>query len=145
MTVEARTGPGAATRGRGLPGFALIVALAVAVGVVLVLVWSGWVAPSRSIDGQADALFPGFTAESSACPAGGLVVTSLRSDSEAAGDGIEVGDCIVAIDGRRIETLDQARRYLHNDAKPALSLELVHDQQRRQLRLARNSGGAHGT
>ncbi|MEN3748718.1 PDZ domain-containing protein [Sphingomonas sp. HF-S3] len=144
MTAEARFS-GRAAGARGLPGFALIVALTVAVGIVLLLVWSGWVVPARSIDGQADALFPGFTAESSACPAGGLVVTSLRSDSEAAGDGIEVGDCIVAIDGRRIETLDQARRYLHNDAMPALSLDLVHDQHRRQLKLARNAGGAHGS
>ncbi|MET0247212.1 MAG: PDZ domain-containing protein [Sphingomonas sp.] len=144
MTAEARSS-GRAAGARGLPGFALIVALTVAVGIVLLLVWSGWVVPARSIDGQADALFPGFTAESSACPAGGLVVTSLRSDSEAAGDGIEVGDCIVAIDGRRIETLDQARRYLHNDAMPALSLDLVHDQHRRQLKLARNAGGAHGS
>jgi S1-C subfamily serine protease len=89
-------------------------------------------------------LFPGFTAEQAGGAAHGLVVTSLRSGSEAAQDGIEVGDAILAIDGRPIDTLDQARRYLREDRQPALSLDLVHQKQLRHLRLLRSVSGENG-
>ena len=59
-------------------------------------------------------------------------------------DGMEVGDAIVAIDGRPVDTLDQVRRYLREDRQPALSLDLVHQKQLRHLRLLRSAGGDNG-
>ncbi|MBL7466323.1 PDZ domain-containing protein, partial [Escherichia coli] len=71
-------------------------------------------------------------------------VTSLRSGSEAAKDGMEVGDAIVAIDGRGVDTLEQARRYLRNDPHPQVYLDLVHQKQLRHLKLLRSASGENG-
>jgi membrane-associated protease RseP (regulator of RpoE activity) len=121
------------------PGFVplLLLSFTASAAMILGLAWKPGL--NRAMGAPEASVFPGFTAEGGG---GGLVVTSLRSGSEAARDGLSVGDAVVAIDGRAIDTLDQARRYLHSDARPALLLDIDHGHQRRQIRLARGQDGA---
>lgn len=126
------------------PGFALILALSFALSAVIIFGWAWRPGLIKGMARPTAALFPGFTVETGYPPLHGLVVTSLRSGSPAATRGVAVGDIVVAIDGRAVETLDQARRYLHSDARPALLLDLVHDHRRRQVRLMRNADGNDG-
>lgn len=126
-------------------GFLLILVLSFALSAVIILGWAWRSGVNRVFAAQADAtIFPGFTAETASGTARGLIVTSLRSGSEAAADGLQVGDAIVGIDGRSVDTLDQARRYLRRDHRPALSLDLVHEKQLRHVRLTRSTGGDDG-
>lgn len=84
-------------------------------------------------------LLPGMTVEPAAS-GHGLVVTSLRSDGEAAAKGVTVGDGITAIDGRRVTTLDEAAHCLHNHAGNAIALDIVHDRHIRMITLTRAEG-----
>lgn len=132
--------------GRGPDGFVLILVLSFALSAMVILGWAWRSGINHVFSAQSGAsLFPGFTAEQSSGAAHGLVVTSLRSGSEAAKDGMEVGDAIVAIDGKAMDSLDQARRYLRADRQPALSLDLVHQKQLRHLRLLRSASGDNGS
>lgn len=131
--------------GRGPDGFVLILVLSFALSAMVILGWAWRSGINHVFSAQSGAsLFPGFTAEQGAGAVHGLVVTSLRSGSEAAKDGMEVGDAIVKIDGRAMDTLDQARRYLREDHQPALSLDLVHQKQLRHLKLLRSASGDNG-
>lgn len=86
------------------------------------------------------ALLPGITVENpSPSTAGGLVITSIRSGSEAAQEGVTVGDSVVAIDGAMIFTLDQARDYLQKDKADIVELSVVHGSRLRDVRLGRES------
>lgn len=130
---------------RGTDGFVLILVLSFALSAVVILGWAWRSGINRVFAAQTGAsLFPGFTAETPSGAVHGLVVTSLRSGSEAAKDGMEVGDAIVAIDGRGIDTLDQARRYLRDDRHPEVYLDLVHQKQLRHLKLLRSASGENG-
>lgn len=130
---------------RATDGFVLILVLSFALSAMVILGWAWRSGINRVFAEPGGAgMFPGFTAEQAGGAAHGLVVTSLRSGSEAAQDGIEVGDAILAIDGRPMDTLDQARRYLREDRQPALSLDLVHQKQLRHLRLLRSVSGENG-
>lgn len=131
--------------GRGPDGFVLILVLSFALSAMVILGWAWRSGINHVFSAQSGAsLFPGFTAEQGGSTVRGLVVTSLRSGSEAAKDGMEVGDAIVTIDGRAMDTLDQARRYLREDRQPALSLDLMHQKQLRHLRLLRSASGDNG-
>lgn len=90
------------------------------------------------------ALLPGLTVEDAPPPEHGLIVTSLRSGSEAAGAGIAIGDDIEALDGHAIGDLDEATAYLKRDARPTIVLTIDRDSQRRMVRLPRGGGGGHG-
>lgn len=92
------------------------------------------VAPIRPSD-----LLPGMTIEP-ATSGRGLIVTSLRSDGEAAAKGITVGDAIAAIDGHRVSTLDEAAACLHNHAGDAIALDIVHDRHARLVALTKVEG-----
>ncbi|MDG2534111.1 PDZ domain-containing protein [Sphingomonas sp. HITSZ_GF] len=134
-----------ASAGRRPDGFVLILVLSFALSAMVILGWAWRSGIDHIFSAPSGAsLFPGFTAEQGSGAVHGLVVTSLRSGSEAAKDGMEVGDAILAIDGHAIDTLDQARRYLHDDHQPALSLDLVHQKQLRHLRLMRSASGENG-
>ncbi|MFS2110761.1 PDZ domain-containing protein [Sphingomonas sp. Sphisp140] len=138
----------ATTKGRvsrGTDGFVLILVLSFALSAMVILGWAWRSGVNHIFAAQTGAsLFPGFTAETPGDAAHGLIVTSLRSGSEAALDGMEVGDAIVAIDGRNVDTLDQARRYLRDDHHPDVYLDLVHQKQLRHLKLLRTAGGENG-
>ncbi len=130
---------------RGTDGFVLILVLSFALSAMVILGWAWRSGINRVFAAQTGAnMFPGFTAETPSGASHGLVVTSLRSGSEAAHDGMEVGDSIVAIDGRGIDTLDQARRYLRDDRHPEVYLDLVHQKQLRHLKLLRSASGENG-
>ena len=70
-------------------------------------------------------------------PASGLVITSVRSESQAARRGIAVGDAVVAIDRTPIGTLDQVRRYLQGDKADSVELRVMHGDHAREVRLGR--------
>jgi S1-C subfamily serine protease len=53
-----------------------------------------------------------------------FVVTSIRSDGEAAQEGVSVGDEIVAIDGKSFRSLDQVDAYLLKAHNKEIELEL---------------------
>ena len=89
---------------------------------------------------EATAAIPGITMEAAPARKNKLVVTSIRSDGQAARQGVAVGDTIVAIDGKPIFTLDQARRYLQKDHAAAMQLRIVHARRARNVRLDRKGG-----
>jgi membrane-associated protease RseP (regulator of RpoE activity) len=130
---------------RGPDGFVLILVLSFALSAMVILGWAWRSGINHVFAAQSGAsLFPGFTAEQGAGAVHGLVVTSLRSGSEAAKDGMEVGDAILAIDGHAMDSLDQARRYLREDHHPDVYLDLVHQKQLRHLKLLRSASGDNG-
>ncbi len=71
-------------------------------------------------------VLPGFTADAASRPGHGLVVTSLRSGSEAQSDGVAVGDRVLSIDNHRVETLDQAEQAIRKRRSEDVTLRLVH-------------------
>ncbi|WP_159983175.1 MULTISPECIES: PDZ domain-containing protein [unclassified Novosphingobium] len=71
---------------------------------------------------EARPLLPGMTIESAPWEPDRLVVTSIRSGSEAELKGITVGDTVLDMNGRPIFTLDQAARYLQQGTVVRLSV-----------------------
>jgi membrane-associated protease RseP (regulator of RpoE activity) len=96
------------------------------------------------------AIIPGFTMETAPAPhrppspRSQLVITSVQSNSQATRHGIAVGDTVVAIDGARIFSLDQARRTLHNDRGATVALRLAHGRRLRDVRLVRPKPALEG-
>lgn len=89
------------------------------------------------------AILPGLTVEATPAPKapGHLVITSLRSDSPP---GLAVGDTVVAIDGARIFSLDQARRSLQKSRAATVALRVAHGREVRDVRLLRGEGDRRG-
>lgn len=83
-------------------------------------------------------ILPGITLINGQPAAAGLIVTSIRSDSPAAQQGILVGDDIVALDGTPVHSLDQASHYLLESHQQRVVLELVHQNRMRQVTLDRS-------
>ncbi|MBN8817500.1 MAG: PDZ domain-containing protein [Sphingomonas sp.] len=83
-------------------------------------------------------ILPGLTLANSQPADDGLIVTSIRSDSPAAQQGIIVGDDIVALDGNPVHSLDQANRYLLVSRQQRVVLELIHENRMRQVTLDRS-------
>ncbi|WP_158511824.1 PDZ domain-containing protein [Novosphingobium sp. PP1Y] len=79
-----------------------------------------------------DAL-PGFTIARATPRSGGLVVTSVRTDSEAQALGMAAGDRLVAVDEKSVKSISDARRDVANAKGPRLHLDLVRDHIRRTL------------
>lgn len=117
----------------------LLLGLVPIAAMILFTTHAGRAALDRLVDpaGRSDSL-PGVTVENAVPPGRGLVVTSLRSGSEAAAAGIAVGDGVTAIDGRPIARLDQALGYLHKDRNRWIVLRIVHRGQARRVRLGRS-------
>lgn len=90
--------------------------------------------------GEAITALPGLTLDTAPHAAAGLVVTSVRSDSQAARGGIVVGDAVVAIDRTPMVTLDQVRRYLQRDKAGSVDLRVMHGDRPRDIRLGREGG-----
>ncbi|WP_245829461.1 PDZ domain-containing protein [Novosphingobium mathurense] len=76
---------------------------------------------------------PGFTIARATPPARGLVITSVRTDSEAQALGIAAGDRLVAINDKSVRSVSDARRDLANAKGTRLHLDLVRDHIRRTL------------
>lgn len=90
---------------------------------------------------EAVAALPGLTLDPMPRPAAsGLIITSVRSGSQAARRGIVVGDALVAVDHTPIITLDQVRRYLQRDKADSVDLRVMHGDQPREVRLGREGG-----
>lgn len=91
------------------------------------------------------AILPGLTIEAIPCRGatarGRLVITSIQSNSPAIRRGIAVGDTVVAIDGARIFSLDQARRSLQKDRAGTVALRIAHGGELRDVRLVRAQPG----
>lgn len=124
-----------ARRGPAWPVWLVGVAAMVAILLVVGHGGRGPIGPGG--DPGAQHLLPGMTVETAPPPVRGLIVTSLRSEGQAAAEGVEVGDTIAAIDGHGFVTLDKAAAYLHNDMRSTVSLTIVHDQNRRVVALER--------
>lgn len=90
-----------------------------------------------SVRSRASAILPGITIEGARARQHGLVITSVRSDGEAARAGVVVGDTIVEFDGNRAVSLDQARRYLQEDKSSRIRLRIMHASRLRDIRLDR--------
>lgn len=114
-----------------------LVAGAIVVVIVLAVVHAGRGPIDPAGDPGPQHVLPGMTVETAPPPMRGLIVTSLRSEGQAAAEGVEVGDTIAAIDGHGFVTLDKAAAYLHNDLRSTVSLTIVHDQNRRVVALDR--------
>jgi hypothetical protein len=94
---------------------------------------------------QAAALLPGFTADDAPSPGIGLIVTSLRSGSEAQRAGLRVGDAVLSVDGRAIRSLGQIGPYLRRDRNPRIDFAVLHGDALRHVILMRGQDGVHGT
>lgn len=93
---------------------------------------------------DAGALLPGITVDNAPPPAIGLVVTSLRSGGEAEHAGLQVGDAVIAVDGRAIKSLGQISPYLRRDRSPRIDLAIAHGDRLRHVVLTRSQDGSHG-
>ncbi len=89
-------------------------------------------------------LIPGVTVEDAPLPAHGLIVTSLRSDSKAASEGIAVGDIVTAIDGRSVSTVTDLASYLRRKSGSTVEIQVVRDNHVRRIMLLRTGGDSHG-
>jgi S1-C subfamily serine protease len=98
----------------------------------------------RAIRPARAAILPGLTIEAAQSSRRCLVVTSIQSNSPAARRGIAVGDAVVAIDGARIFSLDQARRYLQKDRADTVAVRVAHGHELRDIRLGRARPGREG-
>lgn len=95
-----------------------------------------------AVHSDAAKFLPGITAEAVISRNRGLVITSIRSDSQAAASGVTVGDVIVAIDNMRGLSLDRARRYLLYDRADRVRLLIVHNRRVRNIWLDRDGESA---
>jgi membrane-associated protease RseP (regulator of RpoE activity) len=95
------------------------------------------------------AILPGLTIEATPASRDHFVITSIQSDSAANHRGIAVGDRVVAIDGARIFSLDQARSSLQKSRADAVALRVEHGREYRDIRLVRarprREGERHGS
>ena len=89
-------------------------------------------------------VFPGMTVAAARPPVHGIVVTSVRSDSEAMDKGVTVGDSIVTIDGHDFGSLRQALAYLRHDRRPKMRLAIMHEHHLQRLELSRMEDGGYG-
>jgi serine protease Do len=71
-------------------------------------------------------LLPGLTVEDTTPPGRGLIVTSLRSDSQAAIRGLAVGDDIIGINGQPVRTVTEAAGLIGHDNEPRFVIKVMH-------------------
>ena len=89
--------------------------------------------------------FPGFTALQASLPKTGIVVTSLQSRGPAERAGVQVGDNIVAINHRPINSVGQALAALRRTPNQTVQLHLLHNHVPNDVSLSRIEDPAHGT
>lgn len=89
---------------------------------------------------EARPLLRDMTVEAALTDPRGLVVTSIRSDSEAERLGITVGDRILALDGHTVASTDDARSYLRKDSADTVDLWVFHGQHTHSVRLHASGG-----
>jgi len=85
---------------------------------------------------EAPSPLPGLTIARAPSGPDRMVVTSIRSGSEAARKGLMVGDMVLDVNGRPIFTLDQARHYRQEGA--AVRLRVSHRGRPRDVQLGRD-------
>jgi len=125
---------------------ALIVAaiLLTTAGILIVRYPVGPLFGGTTSGSDAGALLPGLTVDNAPPPAIGLVVTSLRSGGEAEHAGLQVGDVVIAVDGRAIKSLGQISPYLRGDRSPRINLAIAHGDRLRHVVLTRSQGAHPG-
>ena len=101
--------------------------------------------PDRGFSVNAAGIFPGFTVAQLPPPKHGLVVTSLRTDSEAEETGIAVGDEITAIGDKRVNSVEAAEILLLKDPSDPISFHLLRNHNPVDVSLRRYKEGSHGT
>ncbi len=101
--------------------------------------------PDRGYSVNASSIFPGFTVAQLPPPKHGLVVTSLRTDSEAEERGVAVGDQITAIEDQRVNTLQAAEMLLQKDPRDRISFHLLRNHHPVDVSLRRYKDASHGT
>ena len=83
--------------------------------------------PFLSAKGEPETLLPGVTAEPLTPPAAGLVVTSVRYESEAQDEGVSVGDDILTVNDLPARAGKNRQFYLTKTSDGLLRLQLRHD------------------
>jgi len=122
---------------------ACLLLLAAAVGFVMTKERHG-VAGRMGKSQSEMSVFPGFTVAELPPPDAGLVVTSLRTRSEAQRDCIAVGDRILAIDGRPVRTIRDAATMLGASRDTVIALQLSHNHSAHDIMLHRHERHIHG-
>lgn len=106
--------------------------------VLVAIVAAGMVATALLMPPRrAAADLPGITTADGS--AGALVVTSVKSGSQADRAGISVGDTIVGLDGQRITSRAAALRNkgLRNQTGPGIDMQVTHNHAIRHVTLRR--------
>jgi S1-C subfamily serine protease len=101
--------------------------------------------PDRGYSVNAASIFPGFTVAQLPLPQHGLVVTSLRTDSEAEESGIAVGDEVTAIEDQQVNTVEAAEILLLKDPHDPILFHLLRNHNPVDVSLRRYKEGSHGT
>lgn len=83
--------------------------------------------PFLPVKGEPETLLPGVTAEPLAPPTAGLVVTSVRYESEAQDEGVSVGDHILTVNDLPARAGKNRQYYLTRTSDGLLRLQLRHD------------------
>ena len=89
-------------------------------------------------------LFPGFTVDELPAPGHKLVVTSLKSGSEAQKNGVSVGDEVLAIDNHPAGSLDAAEQIMNRKRQAMIVLRLRHNASTRDVALHYQGIRQHG-
>lgn len=100
--------------------------------------------PASEDIGNASGVFLGFTVAQLSSPEPSLVITSLRSGSEAEQKGVAVGDRLLAIDRKPVDTVRSAETLLRRDTQDPIALQLVHNHQPIDISLSRDKERVHG-
>jgi S1-C subfamily serine protease len=114
-------------------------------GVILAVLKHQSVPGSEDIS-NGSGVFPGFTVSQIRDPDNdtALVITSLRTGSEAEQKGIAVGDRLLAINRKPVDTVYSAEALLGEDTHNQIALQLVHNRQPIDVSLSRDKERIHG-
>jgi S1-C subfamily serine protease len=93
---------------------------------------------------RAHGALAGATVDDAGAPRTGLIVTSLRTDGEAARAGLRPGDDIVAIDHHRILSRRDAAHLLRRHRGQSVVVDIARDGHRSRVRLTLGGGKPHG-
>lgn len=76
---------------------------------------------------------PGMTLDDASPRGAGLLVTSLRTGSEAQRDGIVAGDRVIAVDRHPVSSVREVGRLVGRAGRRGVQLEILHNRMRRDI------------
>jgi len=113
--------------------------------VAVLYVCFSWIGRASSSTAEIETILPGLTLDKELSSEPGLVVTSVRYDSQAKQQGIAVGDEILSINGIPARPGERRSHYLANPGPRTIRLDLLHDGLLRTITLDLGQDNSHGS